>query len=68
VNDNEASDMLQARISEWRQRGYVTFDELNDALPAHAIDSFEIERAMQRLTAAGIEVREPFDRPGLNER
>jgi hypothetical protein len=41
-----------------KQRGYVTYDELNDVLPSEEVSSEQIEDTMAMLTEMGINVVE----------
>jgi RNA polymerase primary sigma factor len=41
-----------------RRRGYMTFDELNDMLPASEISAEEIEAVFEAICGLGIEVTE----------
>ena len=53
--DNEAMEKLRAR---GKQRGYLTFDEVNEALPADIVSSEEIEGILKNLAELGIELVE----------
>ena len=55
IDTEQIVAMLVARSKE---RGFLTFEELSEALPAHAVSSTQIEEIMARLTALGIEVVE----------
>ncbi|MCH2096512.1 MAG: RNA polymerase sigma factor RpoD [Rhodobacteraceae bacterium] len=61
--DNEISlDMSQAAvkkmIAEARERGYITYDQLNQVLPPDQVSSDQIEDVMSMLSEMGIQVTE----------
>ena len=45
-------------IARGRERGYVTYDELNDAMPPESVSSEQIEDTMAMLSEMGINVIE----------
>ncbi|MGR3500574.1 MAG: RNA polymerase sigma factor RpoD [Limimaricola soesokkakensis] len=55
-------DMSQAAvkkmISEARERGYITYDQLNQVLPPDQVSSDQIEDVMSMLSEMGIQVTE----------
>src|SRR5215472_9381046 len=55
-------DTVQAAIRKMmargKERGYVTYDDLNAALPADQVSSEQIEDTMAQLSEAGINVVE----------
>ena len=55
-------DMSQAAvkkmISEARERGYITYDQLNAVLPPEQVSSEQIEDVMSMLSEMGINVIE----------
>ncbi len=55
-------DMSQAAvkkmISEARERGYITYDQLNQVLPQDQVSSDQIEDVMSMLSEMGIQVTE----------
>src|SRR5881398_2685520 len=53
---NEAS--IKKLIARAKKRGYVTYDELNDALPQDQMNSEQIEDIMSALNELGINVVE----------
>jgi RNA polymerase primary sigma factor len=77
--DGPLLDMSDAAVKRMiklaKQRGYVTYDELNDVLPSEEVSSEQIEDTMAMLTEMGINVvesegdtEEPIEdveRPGL---
>jgi RNA polymerase primary sigma factor len=56
IDLNEAS--VKKLIARARKRGYVTYDELNDALPQDQMSSEQIEDIMSALNDMGINVVE----------
>ncbi|MEE3071385.1 MAG: RNA polymerase sigma factor region1.1 domain-containing protein, partial [Pseudomonadota bacterium] len=55
-------DMSQAQvkkmIAEARERGYITYDQLNQVLPPDQVSSEQIEDVMSMLSEMGINVIE----------
>ncbi|MBL6855528.1 MAG: RNA polymerase sigma factor RpoD [Rhodobacteraceae bacterium] len=64
-NDRENLDISQAAIkkmiSEARARGYITYDDLNKALPPDQVSSEQIEDVMSMLSEMGINIIEDED-------
>ena len=63
VQEEEISlDMSQAAvkkmIAEARERGYITYDQLNQVLPPDQVSSDQIEDVMSMLSEMGIQVTE----------
>ena len=63
VEENEHSlDMSQAAvkrmIADARERGYITYDQLNQALPPEQVSSEQIEDVMSMLSEMGINIIE----------
>ena len=63
VQDAEISlDMSQAAvkkmIGEARERGYITYDQLNQVLPPDQVSSEQIEDVMSMLSEMGINIIE----------
>jgi len=60
--DRPVLDSLTAAIrklvSQGKERGYVTYDELNEALPPEEVNSEQIEDTMTQLSEMGINVIE----------
>src|SRR5919205_4189230 len=56
IDLNEAS--LKKLIARAKKRGYITYDELNDALPQDQMASEQIEDVMSALNEMGINVVE----------
>ena len=64
--DGEISlDMSQAQvkrmIAEARERGYITYDQLNTVLPPDQVSSEQIEDVMSMLSEMGINIIEDED-------
>ncbi|HEY4635181.1 MAG TPA: RNA polymerase sigma factor region1.1 domain-containing protein, partial [Rhodospirillales bacterium] len=61
-NDSPLLDTLNAEIKKMiakgKERGYVTYDELNAALPTDQVSSEQIEDTMSMLSEAGVNVVE----------
>ena len=61
-NDGPLLDTLNAAIKKMiaagKERGYVTYDELNAALPPDQVSSEQIEDTMSMLSEAGVNVVE----------
>ena len=49
-------DMIQRIIGLYRQRGFVTFDQLNALLPSATTEPEDIEAIMEALSDEGINV------------
>src|SRR5262249_17995047 len=64
--DSPLHDLSDAGVKEFlktaRARGYVTYDELNAALPSEEVSSEQIEDTMSMLSDMGITVVESEDR------
>src|SRR6478672_556709 len=59
IDLNEAQ--LKKLISRARKRGYITYDELNDALPQDQMSSEQIEDVMSALSEMGVNLVENED-------
>ncbi|MBS8228749.1 RNA polymerase sigma factor RpoD [Vannielia litorea] len=64
-DDSEAEPMLDVSqaavkkmIAEARERGYITYDQLNQVLPPDQVSSDQIEDVMSMLSEMGIQVTE----------
>ncbi len=55
------AQIVKKLISKSKERGYVTYDELNKALPAEEFSSEQIEDAMSTLSDVGIQMVETDD-------
>ncbi|MCP1169702.1 RNA polymerase sigma factor RpoD [Limimaricola litoreus] len=64
-------DMSQAAvkkmISEARERGYITYDQLNQVLPPDQVSSDQIEDVMSMLSEMGIQVTEAEESEEVEE-
>ncbi|MEA3064771.1 MAG: polymerase primary sigma factor, partial [Sphingomonadales bacterium] len=56
IDLNEAS--LKKLVARARKRGYITYDELNEALPQDQMSSEQIEDVMSALNEMGVNVVE----------
>src|SRR5262245_54736478 len=69
-SDSPLLDLTDAAVKRMiklaKQRGYVTYDELNEVLPSEEVSSEQIEDTMAMLTEMGINVvenEEPTEEP-----
>ncbi|MDP7602066.1 MAG: RNA polymerase sigma factor region1.1 domain-containing protein, partial [Rhodospirillales bacterium] len=64
-NDSPLLDTINAAvkkmIAQGKERGFVTYDELNAALPPEQVSSEQIENTMSMLSEAGVNVVESED-------
>src|SRR3954468_21030993 len=60
IDLNEAS--IKKLVSRAKKRGYVTYDEINDALPQDQMSSEQIEDIMSSLNDMGVQVVENEER------
>ncbi|MDA7427538.1 RNA polymerase sigma factor RpoD [Primorskyibacter aestuariivivens] len=62
ANEDVSLDMSQTAvkkmIAEARERGYITYDQLNQVLPPDQVSSDQIEDVMSMLSEMGIQVTE----------
>src|SRR5208282_2359805 len=49
---------IKRMVAKGKERGYVTYDELNAALPAEQVSSEQIEDTMTMLSELGVNVVE----------
>ncbi len=56
--DNSLAQTLKKMIAKGKERGYITYDELNTALPQEDYTSEQIEDVMSSLSEMGISVVE----------
>lgn len=54
----KSSALLRKLITKSKARGYVTYDELNDALPQDKLSSDQIDEAMTMISEMGISIIE----------
>jgi RNA polymerase primary sigma factor len=55
--------IVKKLVAKSKERGYVTYDELNKALPAEEFSSDQIEDAMSNITEAGVQLVDAADDP-----
>jgi RNA polymerase primary sigma factor len=68
VSDDPKLEELDKLISTGKQKGYVTYDELNDALPVDLISSYQLDDIMMMFGAMDIDVVDTAKAPRpLNE-
>ena len=69
--DDAALDMSQAAvkkmIADARERGYITYDQLNAVLPPDQVSSDQIEDVMSMLSEMGIQVTEEEESEEVDE-
>jgi RNA polymerase primary sigma factor len=53
----DISDEVQALINKGKRRGYVTYEEMNSALPRHQVQSARLDDMMSMFSDMDIEVR-----------
>ncbi|MEM7243452.1 MAG: RNA polymerase sigma factor RpoD [Pseudomonadota bacterium] len=53
-----SQEAVKKMIAEARERGYITYDELNDVLPPDQVSSEQIEDVMAMLSEMGINIIE----------
>ncbi len=59
--ENQSEARFSALISLGKERGYITFDELNDVLPKGKFSSQKIDTAVSSLSQMGIQLVETED-------
>jgi RNA polymerase primary sigma factor len=65
MSDDPKLDELDKLISTGKQKGYVTYDELNDALPGDLISSYQLDDIMMMFGAMDIDVVDTAKAPRL---
>jgi len=64
-NDGPLLDSINAAVKKMiaagKERGFVTYDELNEALPSEQVSSEQIEDTMSMLSESGVNVVESED-------
>ena len=60
-DENQSEARFAALISLGKERGYITFDELNDVLPKDKFSSEKIDTAVSSLSQMGIQLVETED-------
>ena len=70
-DDDHSLDMSQAAvkkmIADARERGYITYDQLNAVLPPEQVSSDQIEDVMSMLSEMGIQVTEEEESEEVEE-
>ena len=65
MESTKEKDQSEARfvalIAQGKERGYITYDELNDALPKEKFSSEKIDVAISNLSTMGIQLIETVD-------
>lgn len=61
--DTSVPANLRGLVALAREQGYLTFDDLDEAIPEDSIDPEEMERVVERLQSLKIEIREAPDEP-----
>src|SRR5712692_9207040 len=61
--DRDTERSKQKLISMGKQKGYVTYDEVNDAMPDDIVSSDQIDDWLSTLGDEGIEVVDPGHGP-----
>ena len=56
MSDDPKLEELDKLISTGKQKGYVTYEELNDALPGDLISSYQLDDIMLMFGAMDIDV------------
>ncbi len=59
--DSKAEANLKSLIAQGKERGYITYDELNEVLPQDQVSSEQIEDFMTLLSEMGVNLIEPDD-------
>jgi RNA polymerase primary sigma factor len=59
--DSQAEANLKKLIAQGKERGYITYDELNEALPQEQVASEQIEDFMTLLSEMGVNLIEADD-------
>jgi len=68
VSDDPKLEELDKLITTGKQKGYVTYDELNDALPGDLVSSYQLDDIMLMFGAMDIDVVDTAKAPRpLNE-
>ena len=60
---DSAEAAVKKMIAKAKERGYISYDELNDALPTEEMSSEKIEDIMTMLSEMGINVIEGDEEP-----
>jgi hypothetical protein len=54
----DLSAIIRTAIKIGEQRGFITFNEINELMPSHMVESEDIEALLNTLSDHGIDVRE----------
>lgn len=54
----DLSTIIRRAIEIGSQRGFITFDEINELMPSHSTDAEDIEALLGALSDHGIDVRD----------
>jgi RNA polymerase primary sigma factor len=65
MSDDPKLDELDKLISMGKQKGYVTYDEVNDALPADMTSAYQLDEIMMMFGAMDIDVVDAAKAPRL---
>src|SRR5262249_921972 len=65
MSDDPKLEELDKLISTGKQKGYVTYDELNDALPGDLVSSYQLDDIMLMFGAMDIDVVDAAKAPRL---
>ena len=66
LKDKDLSE-IQTLINMGKQRGYVTYEEMNSVLPTHLVSPGEIDDVMIMFSAMDIDVVNRAKKPGVAE-
>ena len=61
---DSTSSAIKKLLQKGKERGFVTYDELNSILPPDDVSSEQIEDTMTRLSELGIDVVEDEEEAG----
>ena len=64
--DDGSEEAFSRLLSKGKERGYITYDELNDALPKEKFSSEKIDDAISGINAMGIQIIESEDADTFN--
>jgi RNA polymerase primary sigma factor len=65
MSEDPKLDELDKLITTGKQKGYVTYDELNDALPSDLVSSYQLDDIMMMFGAMDIDVVDAAKAPRL---
>ncbi|MBZ0135119.1 MAG: RNA polymerase sigma factor RpoD [Planctomycetes bacterium] len=58
LSQDEVNEQIKGLIKMGRDRGYITYDEMNEALPGDVVSPERLDQILMRLDELGIEVVE----------